>query len=119
MSGQEAVKRVACPFYRHGMADEGEEGNLIDQETRVVQQGFCELWIFDLYSAYLSQMLCLKQRYWRNAPRTIFIQPGKLLESVCPEDQPNQEMGIEQNRHCFFRDTDTRSWLSPRQSQLH
>ena len=64
------------------MANEGEERNLIHQEARVVQQGFCEFWIFDLYSAYLSQVLRLKQRYRRNAPRTIFIQPGKLLESI-------------------------------------
>ena len=61
MSGQESVKRVACPCYRRSMANEGEERNLIHQEARVVQQGFCEFWIFDLYSAYLSQVLRLKQ----------------------------------------------------------
>ena len=42
------------------MVNEGEQWNLIYQETRVAQQGFCELWIFDLYSAYLSQVLHLK-----------------------------------------------------------
>ena len=64
------------------MLNKGEQWNLIYQETRVVQQGFRELWIFDLYSTYFSQVLDLKQRYRRNTPRTIFIQPGKILESA-------------------------------------
>ncbi len=36
MSGQESVKRVACPSYLHSLTNEGEEWNLIYQETRVV-----------------------------------------------------------------------------------
>ena len=94
---QEAVERVPGPLDRHRRVDQYRQRDVIDHEAGIDGEGFGKSRPIHAESADLVEELNLEERYRGNRPGPSVGQPGVLLELRRADQQPEDEMSIEEH----------------------
>jgi hypothetical protein len=93
---KQAIKRVTDPIETESMADDRHQRDVVDRESRVVHHRPHELGIANGEPPDLGQELDLEEGHRRHTPGSMSIDPGELGKPLRPEDEPDQEMGVEE-----------------------
>lgn len=94
--GQQAIEGVAGPGQSERVTDKGEERRLVHNQPRIAADRLHELGAPDPQPSNLGEELDLEERDRRDAPRPVPVEPGMVREPRGVQDDPEQEVRIEE-----------------------
>jgi hypothetical protein len=93
---EQAIEGVTGPIKPQSMANDRHQRDVVNRESRVLHDRSHELGAAYGEPPDLGQELDLEEGNRRHAPGSIAIDPGKLREPLRSEDEPDQEVRIEE-----------------------
>lgn len=119
VGNEQPVERVACPVEPHGVVHECRDADVVDREPSIAHYRIAEIRVTHGQATGLGEKLDLEERDRRYAPGSIAIQPWIFPEPRRSQDEPDQEMRVQQYGHPSDLRLGIRSAPGPAHSHDH